>query len=188
MLSSQVVTRYATWTFTILGWIALFIYVLVASLPFNPARVGLVSTKDLQFSRIMLPEGFGFFTRNAREPYVLLYEQVDEELECISVRNSSYLNMFGLLRKSRALYIEAGAIFSSLPDSLWTRTVGIPINKFDLFELQPYSVQNLAPTPILCGEYLLRQVEPVPWAWASTFDENGSGMPSEVIRVNIICD
>lgn len=189
MNSMYVVGRYAAWTLSILFWIALVIYVLAASLPYNPARSGLVSKKELRFSRAILPEGFGFFTRNAREPYLLVYKKTGGEVECVSVHNSSYHNLFGLLRKSRALYLEVGSVFATLQDSLWTRTVGIPGNIFfNQYELPLYTVRNMTPKAILCGEYFLQQVEPVPWAWAGTFDENRSGMPSEVIRLNVICD
>ena len=85
----------------ILGWLVVAIYVLDASLPFNPIR--LPFEQALQLRRIV-PEGWAFFTRDPREPQPLPFSRgPDRRWRSASLGpNGRWVHAMGFDRTPRA--------------------------------------------------------------------------------------
>jgi antimicrobial peptide system SdpA family protein len=159
--------------------------VLLMSLPFNPAKT------MLGFERLtkgIAPQGWAFFTRNAREAQVVLYEiQSNNELVLVSQKHTDPSNLFGLKRTATKLILEMQSIRANVPDdwfenSEWNFQAGIT----NSLPAQTHIVKNGIADPILCGKYLLVLQDYVPWAWSSNM--NNLKMPAKLISLHIQCN
>jgi len=67
----------------------------------------------------LIPEGWGFFTRNPREPIYRFYECQDGKLEEINLNNNSLNSLAGLSRINRRGNLELQRMKHLVPDSLY---------------------------------------------------------------------
>ena len=75
------------------GWLALFGYSLHAGMPFNPVRLPF---EDRFRASLLMPEGWKFFTRDAREERVFLYVKSDGRWHAaMKTPHASATNAFG---------------------------------------------------------------------------------------------
>ncbi len=133
-----------------------------------------------------LPEGWKFFTRNAREEISLLYKQDSDGhwTRADSGVIASSHNLFGLSRKGRNEGIESGFILTAIPP--------------DFFEECPDDadtcLQNRRPKlrigtgsrrPVFCGTVGVVVTPRVPWAWARL--SKPPTMKSKVVVVEVKC-
>lgn len=126
---------------------------------------------------MFMPEGWGFFTRNARESQYLMYriDYPQHKLEIITEKNSSFSSLGGLSRYSRRLNLEFRRLTSSIPDSCWIKKEGKMTQiKYDI---QPYIISLSGFKDgilyIKRGDYIAVSFEPIPWAW-SKYPDNFS--------------
>ncbi len=78
--------------------------------------------KTAHYIRKLLPQGWGFFTRDPREPALIMYRVNDDNSLClITLPNSSQLNCYGFSRKSRRLHLEFLRLQNLIPQELWKR-------------------------------------------------------------------
>ncbi|WP_353563168.1 SdpA family antimicrobial peptide system protein [Longimonas sp.] len=134
-----------------------------------------------------MPQGFAFFTRDPREPRIHLYTSNDGEWKSASLGPYSRpSNFFGLDRKPRTQLTEY---------ALLLHRAGAILGEWDSCETFPGSclrqvsvadtLENTTPDPTLCGDIGFVRQEPVPWAWSQNKDE--IDMPSEVLKLKILC-
>lgn len=113
----------------------------------------------------VLPEGWGFFTRDPREAHTFLYRRSDAGWEHVSQRHADAANYFGFARLARVKMVETAALLDQVPSSRWSQ---FPAGAEPLaLELQAVKVSNPAINPLLCGELLVVERPPVPWAWST---------------------
>jgi antimicrobial peptide system SdpA family protein len=112
----------------------------------------------------MLPEGWAFFTRNPREPQWLAFGRVEDRWMRLEQRHASAVNRFGFGRYAPLQMMELGALIRQSEDTDW---VAFPADT-DPLQIHAASVpvHNPAARPILCGDILVVEREPVPWAWS----------------------
>src|SRR5689334_7700125 len=84
-------------------WLFVLFTVATSAIPYNSSSKQLYN-KDHMLFRALLPEGFSFFTRNPREPLVVLYYR-ESKVE-VELNNNSPEYLFGLRRYPRALNLE----------------------------------------------------------------------------------
>ncbi len=163
-------------------WMVGVLYAVYPVLPFNPARLPLSETVETQF---WVPEGWAFFTRNPREPRMLIYvEEGDGWQSALMGPHARASNLFGFNRASRAQGVEMGMLFTEVRQGPWQPCTG-PIPEC-LDSLSPAdTLVNISPRPTLCGVVGLAQQEPVPWAWSRS--RKPITMPSEVIKLKVAC-
>jgi antimicrobial peptide system SdpA family protein len=167
-------------------WITVFTVVGSLSLPYNPASdLFPVTSNDM---RRLLPEGFGFFTRDAREPLLLIYEKKDNGVKMITMNNTTTGNVYGLVRSHRAFGIEVANLMSLLGNDKTWHACGSNgfIDCMLTSELPVVALEKPVPYTFLCGEYYLVETERLPWAWSEIFDQKN--MPSKILRVSISCE
>ncbi len=129
------------------------------------------------------PQGWGFFTRNPREPIYTLYEIEghNKPLRKVLQVNSHASNLFGFSRKSRRLGMEV-SIMVALADSLNFR-------KYQGVDNLQYpdtiiTIDNSNLHYLKSGDYVLIKRKIVPFSWASFVED--SQIPYSSMRVKPI--
>ncbi|TXF85704.1 SdpA family antimicrobial peptide system protein [Neolewinella aurantiaca] len=159
--------------------------VMVAVAPFNP-----ISTKLQVGAEIntLIPEGWAFFTRNAREPDFFYYEKIDGEWGRMDryFPNSTPLNAFGMNRRSRAITTEMVLLLQKMPAGAWVESEEV-LNAFNVAALdtaKAYAVSNTLPVPYLCGDIAIVMAEPIPWAYRQGGEEEISNFRAVFLQSN----
>ncbi|MBW8686392.1 SdpA family antimicrobial peptide system protein [Chitinophaga rhizophila] len=134
----------------------------------------------------LAPQGWAFFTRNAREEKYFIYQQQpDSSWQLASVPGASLRYLFGLNRKGRASSLELKGLVGQTTDSMWVNTN----KKIEAFfsatatPLPVYAVKNRCPDPVFTGNILIQKRQLVPWAWANLNRE--VIMSSKVVKLYV---
>jgi antimicrobial peptide system SdpA family protein len=168
-------------TAIVMGWLFVFYLVATNTIPYNSSSMRIL-TKDKLFLRAVLPEGFSFFTRNPREPQVVLLSKSDGAE--VDLNNNAPDNLFGLSRYSRALNLEMSVIWNAVRNETWHSSD----SHYDLLStanVPNYVIADSFPEPFLSGDYYLKVSEPIPWAWAKVFRQQNRAMPFKIVGVTI---
>jgi len=125
--------------------------------------------------KLLLPEGWNFFTRDPREERVFIYKtNANSEFTAIEEwPNNAYRNMFGIKRNARAIGTDYGMILSKISDSNW-----IKIDEKDLSvffqrtkNLEPQFFFNYPDDAkeearhFLYGDLVFVKKQIIPWSW-----------------------
>jgi len=113
----------------------------------------------------ILPQGWGFFTRNPIETKYRIYSIKDSKLELVNRKNSSPQNLFGLSRKSRRFGYEFSKIYTSIKPRNWNISTNASIEHYKISYLDTLTL-NSNYFLIKEGKYLITKYENVPWAWS----------------------
>lgn len=159
---------------------ALFaLQIALVSVPFNPVSY-LASVKSL---RILVPEGWGFFTREPKEERIYLYKITEEgQLNLILPNYLSLKNFFGASRNRRMFNIELSRLTQQLEDSMWTYCEK-GLKNISLDRLKTHIVVNTVQHPQMEGTYLLLRRRPIPWAWSNA---RGLHIPANTLKIEVI--
>ncbi|OAV45727.1 SdpA family antimicrobial peptide system protein [Lewinella sp. 4G2] len=138
----------------------------VAVMPFNPISPKLEVGNDL---KKLFPEGWAFFTRNAREADHFIYRKSDQGwvLYDAPYPNAKAANYFGLNRRSRAASTEMVILMSQVPSSKWV-THELPFTAASISAVDTVSsvpLVNTVRVPMLCGELAIVRAKPIPWTY-----------------------
>lgn len=132
--------------------------------------------------RSVLPQGWGFFTRDPREALPVPYRLGRSgQWEVALSARSNYLGGFG--RRGRVPNIEMALLLSrsgaeSAPCEDDVATC--------LKASAPAAiVANPSPSPVLCGDLGFVTREPVPWAWSRSAET--VRMPTHTLRLRVTC-
>ena len=167
------------------GSIALFAtvstYAVHAAMPANAIELPGEASFD---ARVIMPEGWKFFTKDAREPRLLAFTRDGERWTSSDVGANADGPWLGLDRRRRLQGVEIGLLLEALKTASWNKCAIGPV---DCLEAAPVvaEVVNVAGITTLCGDVALVRQEPVPWAWAAHAHE--TIMPSTFLRVSVQC-
>ncbi len=160
-------------------WMSTLILITSVQSPFN---LGSRVKRNVFY---FLPQGWAFFTRNAREEKLWIYSRLnDGTLELVYPPGGSYKYIFGLDRTGRklpSLYIKLLKVVDS---AKWTASSG----DLNLIARQskeiPFLYIKCAKNAIYNkGELLFVQSPIVPWAWSKM---KTVAMPSKYVRIYIV--
>lgn len=152
------------------------IFITLASTPLTPLSL---SYPNANVIYTLVPQGFGFFTRDPQEVQVLAYTKTEEGYTLLNKSNATPSYLFGLSRTSRKENIELGYIMGQLNPQQW-RTCSE--NWITCIPDTIVNVKSGFDNPLVTGELLLVSKKPVPWAWSRA---EKIEMPCTVIRINI---
>ncbi|MFK7846785.1 MAG: SdpA family antimicrobial peptide system protein [Rhodothermales bacterium] len=164
-------------------WGALVLRTLVVSIGDNPIRH---SMKQKMVFTSILPEGWAFFTRDPRQPSLYGYKNVNGSWVIHENQNSRLSNLLGVQRKSRTLGLELDVIVSQRGDSSWVECEDEINICYQHDSLNPIPVNNTTVVKTLCGEFIVQERKPVPWAWSSNY--KNIHLPSKYLYFDIACD
>lgn len=164
--------------------IALFLTLLFASTPFNPIQNKLKVVKTI-FN--ITPQGWAFFTKDAREEQVYIYKIVGKKLYKINQKHANFDNFLGLSRQVSKLAIEVENVMGKvIKKNVATSTYwNYDENVIGLIPINNIEITNPITNPMLCGEYLFVYHKNVPWAWYSS--NKNLKMPAKVIKIKVLC-
>lgn len=135
----------------------------------------------------LLPQGWAFFTRDAREVKTFLYLRNLSDGRLVPLLSSSFQaeSYFGLSREKRKIAMEYALSSTEIDSSYWTTFKGNldSLSRF-IVHLKPHQLINKSMKPNFCGEIIAVKRNLTPWAWSS-FDN--IVQPSQVIRLYVEC-
>lgn len=159
-----------------------FIFLIAdASLGYNSIPISR-SLNKIAFA--ISPQGWGFFTRNPREPLIDLYLINNHQLEKISIPNASLKYAWGFNRGMRASSSQIAYFVDQIPEDKWILD---PRHKADsiIQTSDPFTVLNDFSCPVHCGKFLLAKTERIPWAWSK--HEENLKIPRSVVIIDVTC-
>jgi antimicrobial peptide system SdpA family protein len=165
-----------------LGWLtAIAITAAVAAMPFNTLNL---SDDARNTVMSLIPEGWGFFTKSPRDPEMQVAVLRGGRLEKLNIVSSFQAKYaFGFDRLSRAQGFEIDGLLSQLKtSSLWhdcQQTVSVCAQNL----LVQKQLVNSVQFPTLCGNLVLFERRPIPWAYRNSQPI----MPSRLTRVEVVC-
>lgn len=170
---------------TISFWIVCILFILSSLGPYNTTAFKFLNKREAAVLRGFLPEGFGFFTRDPKEEFPLLYAEVGDSLVLLTRANSSLKNFFGILRTQRSAFGEMGMIIREIPEENWSKCAStlsdcILTKSFTVFE-----ISNDKINASICGTFYVTTKKPIPWAWRETFKGE---MPQRFVKLIVKCD
>ena len=147
----------------VFGGFILFIF--FNSLPYNPLQ----STSGIAkiVVKSILPESWGFFTRNPQETKLFVYKEgiSDFYLDPLQ-KQSSAPNFFGIKRTAK----KYSMIFQNISSLLsWDSCYANDFHFFNTLNINKnvVTVKNYEKDYINKGKYLLVRKKTTPWAWRS---------------------
>ena len=114
--------------------------------------------------KMLIPEGWGFFTRNPQEDITEIYQIEGSTLNTVIFRGSDYHNLFGVNRKYRRLEAEKEVVLSQILPNKWKfdkPQLPLTMNIDTMVTVRSKSIRNLQ------GRYLICKSKRVPWAWTN---------------------
>ncbi len=162
--------------------IALIFFTSISYFAFNPLSIDYQQQANV---RTLIPQGWAFFTRNPREQVLLFYKKQDTKWFLVNSSGSSYDKLFGLSRLSRRQNIELGNLAAQLNVvKNWVECE----NNFPntCIPDSTNKVYTNFKNPVIMGEYVVRLVEPVPWAWSKLMNEEQR--KSKVLKILVVND
>lgn len=162
------------------AWGTALALITVASLPYNPLSMALHLEVGI---RSLVPEGWGFFTREPRSLDLHLSQPSGDAWRPIAFLPIAHpRNLFGIDRRPRAIPVELATLLDQIAKSDWRDTTDADARQQPL---APVRVTNPMKRPLLCGPLRVVSHEPVPWAWFASGD--AVEMPSWVILLDVQC-
>lgn len=165
-----------------LAWVLVALYSLHASIP---STVISLPGQHRDAVRTLLPQGWHFFTRDAREADLSVIALRDGGWERVALGpNGQPEHLFGISRAPRAQLLELGALQSQLPAGGWHDCTEAPTDCVAGID-DVHRVPNDSQRQTLCGALAFVLQDPVPWAWASQGAQ--IQMSSRIVRVDAQC-
>jgi antimicrobial peptide system SdpA family protein len=174
--------RRGAFTASMIACLAVFsAYSVHAAMPTNPIVLPLEERLQV---RAWAPQGWNFFTRNAREDRTLVFSHDAKGWSNVMSRNADAKNRFGIDRKGRAQGAELGILLGAIPKDRWTACSVSPTACLSDAE-GAFRLRNTSPSPTMCGTIGIVMQPPVPWAWSTAAER--VTMPSKVVRLEVQC-
>lgn len=169
----------------LLGWSTVTMYALHAALPYNPIRLPFEDRLDM---RLILPEGWAFFTRDPREDRMQPYLRgADGQWSTASMTpNFQPKNFFGIDRAARAQGVEMGLLLEAarqVERSACEEEPQVCLGRATVGR----TLRNISPSPSLCGQVGIVFQRAVPWAWSRSSQGKPITMPSKILRLDVEC-
>ncbi len=160
---------------------AIAIIAAVAAMPFNTLNL----SDDVRNTVMsLIPEGWGFFTKSPRDPEMqvaVLHNGRLIKLNIVSSFQAKYA--FGFNRQSRAQGLEIDGLLSQLRSSSLWRDCQQNVAVCSQNLLVQKQLVNSVQFPTLCGNLVLFERRPIPWAYR----DSKPIMPSRLTRVEVVC-
>lgn len=164
-------------------WLILGLYAADGAFPTNPIELPFQSSIE---SQRWLPQGWAFFTKSPRDDKIKAWTKSDSGLweSVLTGASIDKENLFGLSRYMRAQAVEIGLLSYEAGRENFKSCTQNPVDCGQNTS-QNITVRNTSSVPTICGPLIVANQKPVPWAWSKTFKEKH--MPSEVIRLEVLC-
>lgn len=157
------------------------LYSVHASLPSNALHLPFADVVDI---KTLLPQGWGYFSGDARQPVATAYLRDDGGWRRLDAPHQGApalllgLDRSGRLPEKEIGYAEAAA-----------KRAPVECRDADLACLADLPEMGEGENPVvdpqLCGDVAVVRRDPLPWAWADSAERDR--MPATVVRVELSC-
>jgi len=119
------------------------------------------NTYALSLIKNIFPQGWGFFTKDPKEPNFYLYK-VEDKVSEVNLMNFSPKYYFGFSREPRIISTEIALIANKISFRNWYKNIS-----FDsLLQFQPLQfIKNDSINALPAGKYIIETKEIVPIEW-----------------------
>ena len=143
--------------------------------------------KNKQNFLVLIPQGWGFFTKDPKDVIIDAYEALPtkDSAQLLSVSNTSLKNLVGLSRNNRFVGYEISKLVPHIPGKAWKNKRGY----LDVGAIPPDSTSIIhTVTDTLAffevgRDYILHQYKPIPYAWSGKGQEKNR--PYLVARIRL---
>ena len=169
----------------IAGWALLIVYVAQSFVPHNVLTLPGQDTARTA-ATVVAPQGWAFFTKNAKDPSYIPYRMTDGHWKNVSLTpHSRPANLFGFNRASRTQGVEI-ALMLRQPGTRWRNCDSADSVARCLARAQHrIRVDNPSPAPTVCGRAAIVEMKPVPWAWRDLSPHHAT--PTRVTGWQVSC-
>jgi antimicrobial peptide system SdpA family protein len=172
----SIATRMISWA----AWCAIGLGVALVHSPHSPLSPG---RRAILIAAPVIPEGWGFFTRNPREEQLFVYQEgvALRSMDPVDAAPNPLLE-FARVRRRRS--VEIAMIAELVPESAFVPAR--PLDELIGDESNPhYELRSPVKRPDLCGKLLFERRAPTPWSWANR--SSGMKIRGRVARVSVLC-
>ena len=161
------------------GGVTILIFILIICIQLTSTfHTPLYSRKNKLTNINLLPQGWGFFTKDPKDVKVMCFVN-NNFSESIITPHFSYNNFFGIKRTQSRICFEIGSLSKEIKDSLWHKATS-----FDSIIVYPHiNIETKLAQPIIKGKITIANMERLPWAWHK-FKEK-TNMPFYFSNVNV---
>lgn len=182
--------RYALLSFAVsIVLFLLFCFSLFYSLPGNVLSER-VPTRSRMLVQNIIPQQFGFFTKDPREPYNRAYK-IDTAGKVISLMktpNNKKENFYGFSRKQRAQGPELANILNNNKNLLWYKCENKSSPEDCVMKnsgIDYVKITNNSTVPTLCGLMYITFEKTVDWSFRYNFSNDS--IPLYISKVYSVC-
>jgi antimicrobial peptide system SdpA family protein len=159
--------------------VAVLVYAVHAAMPANPIQLPLENPTSV---RLLLPQGWAFFTASPRTVYPQAYERSAGRWVHQGGSLAVPSGLLGLNRSGRARSSEIALLVQDVPGTQWRPCSTDPLRCLAASPVSAHLV-NTSALRNLCGAVGFVQQQVLPWAWRGT----ATIMPSLVLRTEVSC-
>lgn len=120
---------------------------------------------------MIIPQGWGFFTKDPRDNQLEVYKIVNNTTNKITIKNVALETSFGLSRKARYIGYESAQVINSIDKKYWKSNVFGNINKLK-YDSAYRCNNNLK--YLKKGQYLFVTYKIIPYKWANSNQEKNN--------------
>lgn len=164
----------------IVVWSTFFFTTIVSALPYTPLNLS-ENTKEKVLTHVL--QGWGFFSKNPRDEMFNVHLLENED--ALLWPNITVDNLFGLSREGHAQGVEAGRLYSQIPDPQLETCERDIKNCLESMEVSA-TVKNEDNKKTICGPVGFSFTRPVPWAWSDYYSI--ADQESQVVKVKVLCE
>src|SRR4051794_9804110 len=163
-------------------WTIVVFYTVQPVLPANPLELPL--DEHNPFPKL-LPQGWGFFTRDPKTMGLTGTVRTSAGVwQAAGSTDRRWPRVVEFSRRRKMSGVEVGVILDQLSEPKWQECKQAPTVCLENAAVSD-KLDNPMPQPMLCGDVGIFRQPPLPWAWSQAPDE--TVMPSQVLRVQVVC-
>jgi antimicrobial peptide system SdpA family protein len=138
--------------------------------------------KERPVTQLWLPEGWAFFTRDAREERDVLYRLSERDEPRMVTGRREFL---GFRRVPRSENVELAMLLQKARPKQWTDCRGSFERCFGTSQGTTVHLEPATLHPFLCGSFVVVRQRPLPWAWLGAAAK--TPMPARLLYFDVKC-
>jgi len=168
-----------------LNKIIFFVWIgLALSLFFASLKNQVVFNSNSKFQKnifTLMPQGWGFFTKNPRDKQLDVYKIDNGKINRVTIKNFSLETCFGLSRKARFVGYESAQVINSINNKYWNPDIFGNLSKLKYKTVYKYKNSNLK--YLKKGSYVFVTYKIVPYKWAKSNQEKNKPIEYTLVEI-----
>lgn len=158
-------------------WILVISLILFSS---NNSSYPILNYRTQKIIFTLLPQGWGFFTKDPKDATVDVYQLEGKTLKLITINNFSLQNLYGFSRKARYIGYEFGKLGQCIPKTAYKNELGT-VGKIYPKKITIVKIPFVPKFYPIDNEFIIYQYKITPFEWINKNQEQYS--PYLVARI-----